>query len=174
MILLFQLLVWNCNSWCFHASSMPFESAVVRLASRRSRPQSLLGAWARRPGGSGDTGFEVLDFRTSGYFWFKSKLEDSILKALNRLNLQSLTRLQEQVNAIRTVVENQKWPEVLKSRTSNPVSPEPPGPCAQAPRGLWGRKGLHVAILNLPLLGPRLRTVPNKVGPIWSKNFQAW
>ena len=99
MILLFQLLVWNCNSWCFHASSMPFESAVVRLASRRSRPQSLLGAWARRPGGSGDTGFEVLAFRTSGYFRFKSKLEDSILKALNRLNLQSLTRLQEQVNA---------------------------------------------------------------------------
>ena len=27
------------------------------------------------------------------------------------------------MNAIRNVVENQKWPEVLKSRTSNPVNP---------------------------------------------------
>ena len=59
------------------------------------------------------------DFRTSGYFWFKSKLKNSLLKALNHLNLQSLTLRHEQVNAIRNVVENQKWPEVLKSRTSN-------------------------------------------------------
>ena len=38
---------------------------------------------------------------------------------------------------------NRKWPEVLKSSTSNAVSlvsPEPPGPRAQAPRGLWGRE----------------------------------
>ena len=38
------------------------------------------------------------------------------------------------------LLSNRKWPEVLKSRTSNPVSPEPPGPRAQAPRrlcGLW-------------------------------------
>ena len=60
--------------------------------------------------------------RTSGHFRFKSKLEDSQLKALNHQNLQSLTLLQEQVNAVRNIVENQKWPEVLKSRTSNPVS----------------------------------------------------
>ena len=53
-------------------------------------------------------GFEVLDFRTSGNFRFKSKLEDSLLKALNHLNLQSLTLLQEQMKAIRNVVENQK------------------------------------------------------------------
>ena len=33
----------------------------------RSRSRSLLGASARGPGGSGDTGFEVLDFRTSGH-----------------------------------------------------------------------------------------------------------
>ena len=57
---------------------------------------------------SGDIGFKVLEFRTSGHFRFKSKLEDSLLKALNPLHLQSLTILQEQVNAIRNVVENQK------------------------------------------------------------------
>ena len=35
---------------------------------------------------------------------------------------------------------NRKWTEVLKYRTSNPVSPEPPGPRSQAPRRLWGRE----------------------------------
>ena len=50
----------------------------------------------------------VLDLRTSGHFQFKSKLEDSPSKALNYLNLQSLTLRQEQVNAIRNVVENQR------------------------------------------------------------------
>ena len=54
-----------------------------------------------------DTGFEVLDFRTSARFRFKSNLEDPLLKALNHLNLQSLTLRQEQVNAIRNVA-NQK------------------------------------------------------------------
>ena len=44
-------------------------------------------AWARRPGGSGDIGFE--DFRTSGHFRFKSKTKDSLLKALNHLSSQS-------------------------------------------------------------------------------------
>ena len=104
-----------------------------------SRPQSPLGAWARGPGGSGntrDTAFEVLDFRTSGHFRFKWKLEDFLLKALNHLNLQSMTLGQEQVTAIRNVVKNQKWPEVLKSWTSNPVSPKPPGT-----RTLGTRKG---------------------------------
>ena len=81
-----------------------------------------------------DTGFEVLDLRTSGHFQFKSKLEDSPSKALNYLNLQSFTLRQEQVNAIRNVVENQKWPKV-KSRTWNTVSLEPPGPRANAPGG---------------------------------------
>ena len=47
------------------------------------------------------------------HFWFKSKLEDSLLKALNHLNLQLLTLLQEQVNAVRNIVESQNWPEVL-------------------------------------------------------------
>ena len=45
-----------------------------------------------------DTGFEVLDLRTSGHFQFKSKLEDSPSKALNYLNLQSMTLRQEQVS----------------------------------------------------------------------------
>ena len=120
--------------------------SMITTTHRISLPRSLLGAWARGPGGSGDTGFEVLDLRTSGHFRFKSKLEDSLLKALNHPNLQSLTLLQEQVNAIRNVVEKQKWLDVLETRTSNPVSPEfplspePPGPCAQTPRRLWGRE----------------------------------
>ena len=41
--------------------------------SKHSRPQSPLGAWARGPGGSGDTGFKVLDFWTSGHFRIKLK-----------------------------------------------------------------------------------------------------
>ena len=59
---------------------------------------------------------------------------------MNHLNSQSLTLRSEQVNAVRNVVENRKWPEVLKSRTSNPVSPEPPRPRAQAHWRLWGRE----------------------------------
>ena len=55
-----------------------------------------------------DTGFEVLDFRTSGHFRVKSKVENSLLKALNHLNLRSLTLRQGQLNAIRNVVKNQK------------------------------------------------------------------
>ena len=35
---------------------------------------------------------------------------------------------------------NRKWPEVLKSRTLNPVFPEPPGPRTQACRRLWVRE----------------------------------
>ena len=68
--------------------------------------------------GSGDTGFEVLDFRTSGHFWFKSNLEGCLFKALNQLNFQSLTLRQEQVNTFRNVVENQKSAEVLKFQLS--------------------------------------------------------
>ena len=51
------------------------KSVVARLTVHKvyhSRLQSLLGAWAPGPGDSGDTGFEVLDFRTSGHFWFST------------------------------------------------------------------------------------------------------
>ena len=102
--------------WSIFPSQHDLPEVLPR--SGHSLSQSLLEAWARGPGGSGDTRFKIIGFRTSGHFRFKSKLEDSLLKALNHLNLQSLTLLQEQVNAIRNVVENQKWPEVLKSRTS--------------------------------------------------------
>ena len=56
----------------------------------------------------------VLDFTTSGDFLFKmaasqqKKLEDPLLKALDHLNLQSLTLREEQVNTIRNIVEYQK------------------------------------------------------------------
>ena len=53
----------------------------------------------------------------------------------------------------------QKRPEVQKSRTLNPVSPEPPGLHAQAPRRLWERECLlilkvdrHISDRFLPLL----------------------
>ena len=62
-----------------------------------------------------DRGFEVLDFRTSSRFRFKSNLEDPLLKALNHLNLQSLTIRQEQVNAIRNVVDKSEMTGSLKS-----------------------------------------------------------
>ena len=62
-----------------------------------------------------DRGFEVLDFRTSTRFRFKSNLEDPLLKALNHLNLQSLTIRQEQVNAIRNVVDKSEM-------TGSPIS----------------------------------------------------
>ena len=133
--------------WTEALSDMVFVAAhelsgIVWTASGafNEPPVPLAGeAWARGSEGSGDIGFEVLDLRTSGHFQFKSKLEDSPSKALNYLNLQSLTLRQEQVNAIRNVVENQKWPKVLKSRTGNTVSSEPPGPSAQTSRMLWGR-----------------------------------
>ena len=80
-----------------------------------SRPRILLEAWAWGPGGSGDTGFKVLDFRTSARFWFKSNLEDPLLKALNHQNLQSSTLRQEQVNAIRNVVDKSEMTGSLKS-----------------------------------------------------------
>ena len=134
--------------WTEALSDMVFVAAhelsgIVWTASGafNEPPVPLAGeAWARGSEGSGDIGFEVLDLRTSGHFQFKRKLENSPSKALNYLNLQSLTLRQEQVNAIRNVVENQKWPEVLKSRTSNPVFSEPPGPRANAPRRLGGRE----------------------------------
>ena len=72
-------------------------------------------------------------------FPIQKKVGGFSFKSFDHLNLQSLKLLQEQVNAIRNVVENQKWPEVLNTRTSNLVSPEPPGPRTQAPRRLWGR-----------------------------------
>ena len=46
--------------------------------------QDRLGVWARGPGGSGD--IEVLDFRSSGHFQYKSKLEDPLFNAWNHLN----------------------------------------------------------------------------------------
>ena len=56
-------------------SNIAWVEAGPLRAWQHSRPQSVLVAWARGPEGSGDTGFEVLDFRTSGHFRFKSKLE---------------------------------------------------------------------------------------------------
>ena len=76
-----------------------------------------------------DRGFEVLDFRTSARFRFKSNLEDPLLKALNHLNLQSLTLRQEQVNAIRNVVDKSEMTGSSKSPGLQILRPPivPPG-----------------------------------------------
>ena len=66
------------------------------------------------------------DFRTSGYFWFKSKLKNSLLKALNHLNLQSLTLRHEQVNAIRNVVEKD-FKQILCPKSLHVLVLRPPG-----------------------------------------------
>ena len=116
-----QTSCWSGWPRSFQCILVPRASSSLSRRGLRTRTRRLWGHRIWSPG-----------FRTSGHFWFRRKLEDSLLKALNHLNLQSLTLRQEQVNAFRNVVENQKWPEVLKSRTSNPVSPEPSGPRSQA------------------------------------------
>ena len=108
-----------------------------------SRPQSLLGAWARGPGGSGDTGFEVLDFRTSGHFWSSTKFLIAFTCSCRSVNDCKFTWFKAFKRESSNLLLNQKWPEVLKYRTSNPVSPETPGRRAQAPRRLWGRECTH-------------------------------
>ena len=42
--------------------------SFLQKAAKNIFVSSLLGAWARGAGGSGDTGFEVGDFRTSAFF----------------------------------------------------------------------------------------------------------
>ena len=100
-----------------------------------SRPQSLLGAWARGPEGSGDTGFEVLDFRTSGHFWSSTTFVIEFTccyRSVNECNFRWFKAFKRESS---NLLLNRKWPKVLKSRTSNPVSPETPGPSSQAPGG---------------------------------------
>ena len=81
-----------------------------------------------------------LDIRSSpiqkfGGFSLKSFESQSIYNHCRTLR-------QEQVNAIRNVTENEKWPEVIQSKTSNPVSQGPLGPCTQSSRRLWRRDWL--------------------------------
>ena len=119
-----------------------------RLFLRRhfhSRSQSLLGAWARGPGGSGDTGFEVLDFRTSGHFWFSTAFLTAFTCSCRSVNDCKFRWFKAFKRESSNLLLNRKWPEVLKSRNLNPVSPEPPGPRAQAPRRPWGREWRHFA-----------------------------
>ena len=61
----------------------------------------------------------------------------------------------------RNVVENQKWPKVLKSRTWNTVSPEPPGPRANAPRRLWGREWANFPYIFVQNLANSLQQKEN-------------
>ena len=122
----------NAGDWALHkpcpsAFSLPVPSGGLSTRTRRLWGHRI---WSPR-------------FYDFGSFPLQSNLEDCLLKASNLLHLQLLTLRQGQVNAIRNVVENQKSPEVLKSRTSNRVSPDPPGPRAQGSRRLWGREWLH-------------------------------
>ena len=88
-----------------------------------SRPQSLLGAWARGPGGSGDTGFEVLDFRTSGHFWFSTTFLIAFTCSCRSVNDCKFRWFKAFKRESSNFLLNRKWPALLKSRTSNPVSP---------------------------------------------------
>ena len=108
-----------------------------------SRPQNLLEAWVRVPGGFGDTGFEVQDLRTSGHFWFFTTFLIAVTCSCPSVIDCKLRWFKAFKRKSSNFHLNRKWPEVLKSSTSNAVSlvsPEPPGPRAQAPRGLWGRE----------------------------------
>ena len=121
----FKGVTWFRRSLLFSSS---FEDILV--------PRTSWGPEHKDQEALGTQDFEVLDFRTSGHFWFFTtflivftcscrSVSDCKFRWFKAFKRESLTR---------------KWPEVLKSRTSNPVSPEPPGPRAQAPRRLWGRE----------------------------------
>ena len=105
-----------------------------------SRPQSFLGAWARGPGRSGDTRFEVLDFRTSGHFLFSTTFVIAFTCCCRSVNNCKFRRFKAFKRQSSKLLLKRKWPEVLKSRTSNPVSSGPPGPRAQAPWRHWRRE----------------------------------
>ena len=80
-------------------------------------------AWARGPGGSGDTGFEVLEFRTSVHFWFSTTFVIAFTCCCRSVNDCKFRWFQAFKRESSNLLLNRKWPEVLKSRTSNPVSP---------------------------------------------------
>ena len=75
-------------------------------------------AWARGLGGAGDTGFKVLDFRTSVHFWFSTTFLIAFTCSCRSVNDCKFRWFQSS-----NLLLNRKWPEVLKSRTSNPVPP---------------------------------------------------
>ena len=89
-----------------------------------SRPESLLEAWARGPGGSGDTGFEVLDFRTVWSFLIFYNVSTAVIaftcscRSDNNCKFRWFKAFKRESSKL---LLNQKWLEVLKSRTSNPV-----------------------------------------------------
>ena len=97
-------------------------------------------ACARRPGGSGDTRFEVLDFRTSGHFWFSTTVLIAFTYSCRSVSDCKFRWFKAFKRESSNLLLNRKSQEVLKSKSSNPMPPEPPGPRAQAPRRLWGRQ----------------------------------
>ena len=112
-----------------------------RTGTRHCRPESLLGAWARGTVGSGDTGFEVLDFRTSGHFWFSTMFLIAFTCSCRSVNDCKFRWFKAFKRESSNLLLNRKWPEVLKSRTSNPVSPEPPVLVLRPPGGSGDENG---------------------------------
>jgi len=112
-------------------------------------------------GASGDRGFEVPYFRTSGHFWYSTTFLISFTcscRSVNDCKFSWFKALKRQPSKL---LLNRKWPEVLKSRTSNPVSPEPPGPRAQAPRRLWGRGWANFSYIFVQNLANSLQQKEN-------------
>ena len=86
--------------------------------------------------------FGVLDFRTSGHFWFFTTFLIVVTHSCPSVNDCNFRWFKTFKRESSNLLVNQKSPEVLKSiaRTSNRLSGGPPGPRAQAPRRLWRRE----------------------------------
>ena len=77
-----------------------------------------------------DTGFKVLDFRTSGLFWFSTTFLIVFTCSCRSVNDCKFRWFKAFKRESFSLLLNQRWPKVLKSRTSNPVSP-------RVPRATW-------------------------------------
>ena len=139
-----RFLVGKANWKVLHLAQNIKSGVLIKQTvihpNAQSCPQSLLRAWAQGLGGSGDKGFEVLDFTTSGHFWFSTTFLIAFICSCRSVNDCKFRWFKAFKRESSNLLLNRKWPEALKSRTSNPVSPETPGLRAQAPRRLWGRE----------------------------------
>ena len=70
--------------------------------------------------GSGDTGFEVLDFRTSGHAWFSTKFLIAFTCSWKNVNDCKFRWFKAFERESSNLLLNLQWPEVLKSRTCIP------------------------------------------------------
>ena len=124
---------------------LSFECFLVPRASCSFSRRGLSRSTRRLWGQTGDTGFEVRDFRTSGHFRFKSKLEDSLLKAWNHLNLQSLTFRQHQKRCRKSEMNGSPRIQDIKYCVPRASWSSCSGLAVYRNRRLWGRKWFECA-----------------------------